>query len=126
MAAITLLSPPRRQLRAGTNPSDSAAEGLPSVWPGGQGRIAQQECCIFPSLGLTFGEESASQVVLLVKNPPAIAGDIRDVHSIPGSGSSPGGGNVNPLQYASLENPVERGAWRAIVHGVTQSRTRLK
>jgi len=120
MAAITLLSPPRRQLRAGTNPSDSAAEGLPSVWPGGQGRIAQQECCIFPSLGLTFGEESASQVVLLVKNPPAIAGDIRDVHSIPGSGSSPGEGNGNALPCSCLVNPMERGAWQAIVHGVTK------
>jgi len=43
--------------------------------------------------------------VLIVKNPPANAGDIRDVGSIPGSGRSPGGGNDNPLQYSCLENP---------------------
>ena len=47
----------------------------------------------------------ASQVVLVVKNPPANAGDIRDTASIPGSGRSPGGGHGNPLQYPCLENP---------------------
>ena len=56
------------------------------------------------------------QTVLLVKNPPANAGDIRDAGSMPGSGRSPGVGNGNPLQYSCLENPVDRGAWRAIVH----------
>ena len=40
--------------------------------------------------------------------------------SIPGSGRSPGGGNGNPLQYSCLENPMDRGAWRATVHGVTK------
>ena len=53
----------------------------------------------------------ASQVVLVVKNPPAIAGSIRDMGSIPGSGRSPGGGHGNPLQYSCLENPTDRGAW---------------
>ena len=62
----------------------------------------------------------ASQVALLVKNPPANAGDIRDVGSIPGSGRSPGGGPGNPLQYSWLENPVDKAAWRAAVHGVTE------
>ena len=52
----------------------------------------------------------ASQVVLGVKNPPANAGDIRDIGSIPGSARSPGGGNGNPLQYSCLENPMEKGA----------------
>ena len=52
----------------------------------------------------------ASQVALVVKNPPANAGDIRDVGSIPGSGRSPGGGLGNPLQYSCLENPMDRGA----------------
>ena len=47
----------------------------------------------------------ASQVVLVVKNPPANAGDIRDTGSVPGSGRSPGGGHGNPLQYSCLENP---------------------
>ena len=45
--------------------------------------------------------------------------------SVPGSGRSPGGGHGNPLQYSCLENPMDRGAWRAAVHGVTKSRTRL-
>ena len=55
----------------------------------------------------------ASQVALVVKNPPANAGGIRDVGSIPGSGRSPLGGHGNPLQYSCLENPMDRGAWRA-------------
>ena len=58
----------------------------------------------------------------MVKNPPANAGDLG---WIPGWGKSPGGGNGKPLQYARLENPMDRGAWRATVHGVTKSRTRL-
>ena len=70
-------------------------------------------------------EFRASQMVLVVKNPPANAGDPRDAGSIPGSGASPGGGNGNPLQYSCLENPMHRGAWRASVHGVAKSWTRL-
>ena len=57
-------------------------------------------------------------MVLEVKNLPANAGDIRDVGSIPGSGRSPGVGRGNPVQYACLENPVDRGVWQAIVHSV--------
>ena len=57
----------------------------------------------------------ASQVALVVKNPPVNSGD---VGSIPGLGRSPGEGNGNPLQYSCLENPMGRGAWRAIVQGV--------
>ena len=53
-----------------------------------------------------------SQAVLVVKNPPANAGDIRDVGSIPGLGRSPGGGNGNPLKYPCLENPMDREAWQ--------------
>ena len=60
-------------------------------------------------------EDGASQVVLVVKNPLANAGEVRDVGSIPGSGSSPGRGHDNPLQYSCLENPMDRGAWRAEV-----------
>ena len=62
----------------------------------------------------------------MVKNPPASAEDVRDKGSIPGSGKSPGGGHGNPLQYFCLENPMDGGAWWAIVHGVTESWTRLK
>ena len=61
-----------------------------------------------------------------VKNLPAIAGDIRDMGSIPGLGRSPGGGHGNPLQYSCLENPMDRGAWWATVHRVTMSWTQLK
>ena len=59
----------------------------------------------------------------MVKNLSANAGDVRDVGLIPGSGSSPGGGHGNLLQHSCLENPTDRGAWQAIVHGVTRSRT---
>ena len=58
----------------------------------------------------------ASQMTIVVKNPHANAGDIRDVGSVPGSGRSPGGGHRNPLQYSCLKNPTDRGAWRASVH----------
>ena len=67
----------------------------------------------------------ASQVAPMVKNPPANAGDIRDVDLIPGSGRSPGGGHGNPLQYSRLEKPMDRGDWMATVHGVAKSQTRL-
>ena len=60
----------------------------------------------------------ASQVVLVVKNLPAKAGDIRDMGSIPGSGRSPGGGHGNPLQYSCLENSMDRGAWQALSIGL--------
>ena len=64
---------------------------------------------------------SYAQVALVVKHPPANAGDIRDVGLIPGSGRSPGGGHGNPLQYSCLESPTDRGAWQAAVHGVAES-----
>ena len=63
----------------------------------------------------------AFQVVLVVKNPPANTEDTRDVGSIPGQGRSPGGGHGSPLQCSCLENPVDRRAWRATVHGVAES-----
>ena len=62
----------------------------------------------------------------VVKNPPVNAGDTGDAGSIPGSGRYPGGGHGNPLQYSCLENPVDRGTWRATVRGVTKNRTLLK
>ena len=63
------------------------------------------------------------KVALVVKNPPTNAEDKRDVDSIPGLGRSPGGEHGNPLQYSCLENPIDRGAWRATVHGVAESDT---
>ena len=68
-----------------------------------------------------YGKCQASQVALVVKNLPANAEDL-----IPGMGRSPGGGNGNPLQYSCLENPMDRGAWEAIVHRVAKSQTRLR
>ena len=61
-------------------------------------------------------------VPIVVKNPLASAGDARDMGLIPGSGRSRGVGGGNSLQYSSLENPMDRGAWRAAVHGVSKSR----
>ena len=74
---------------------------------GGQGALAMS-CSL------------ASRVVLVVRNLPANAGDIRDVGLIPGSGRSPGGGQGNPLQYSCPENPMERRAWGASSKGHTE------
>ena len=57
----------------------------------------------------------------MVKNLPANAGDEGDMSSIPGSGRSPGGGNGYPRQYSCLENPMDREAWWATVHGIAES-----
>ena len=62
---------------------------------------------------------------LVVKNPSANAGDIRNMDSIPGSGRSPGGEDGSPLQYSCLENPMDRGAWQDTIHRVAKSQTRL-
>ena len=78
-----------------------------------------QSCC-------PLTQAWASQMALVVKNPSANAGDTRDACSIPGSRRSPREGHGNPLQYSCLENPMDRGAWWATVHGVTQSQTWLK
>ena len=62
-------------------------------------------------------------MALVVKNPTASAGDIRESGSIPGMGKSPGEGHGNPLQHSCLEKPMDRGAWQATVHMVAQSQT---
>ena len=80
-------------------------------------RTSLPPACVFRFLG---------EGLLVVNNPPANAGDGTDVGLIPGSGRSPGEGHGNSLQYSCLENPTERGAWLAAVHGVTQCGTRLK
>ena len=66
------------------------------------------------------------EVALVVKNSPANEGDVTDVVSIPGLGRSPGEGHGNPFEYPCLEDPMDRGAWRATVHGVTKSQIPLK
>ena len=95
-----------------------------------------EETIVFPlSILDTFFKRSisfyvwapwASQVALVVKNPTANTGDVRDMGLIPALGRSPGGGHDNPLQYSCLENPMDRGAWWASFHGVTKIWTRLK
>ena len=65
-------------------------------------------------------------VVLVVKNLPASAGDLRNAASIPALGRAPGGGHGNPLQYSCLENPMDRGAWWATDHRVSKSQTQLR
>ena len=84
-------------------------------------------CFLCPEqLHCSFLDDSPSSKSLLgfpsgsvVKNPPVLAGDLG---SIAGWGRSPGGGHGSPLQYSCLENPMDRGAWRAAVHGVTVRR----
>ena len=68
----------------------------------------------------------ASQVLLVAKNWPANAGGIRDVALIFGLGRSPEGGHGNPLQCSCLENPMDRGACQATVHGVSKNQRRPK
>ena len=76
-------------------------------------------CCICVSLDYLGGFPGDS----VVKNLSANAGDEGGVGSILGSGRSPGGENGNPLQYSCLKNPMDRGAWRATIHGVAKSQT---
>jgi len=64
-----------------------------------------------------------SQVVLVIKNTAANAGNIGDAGLIPGLGRSPGGGHGYPFQYSCLENPMDRGAWQSMVHRVAKSQT---
>ena len=84
-----------------------------------------------PSMGVSRQEYWSGlpvpslQVVLVVKILPASAGDIRDA-GIPGLGRSPGKGYHNPLQCSCLKNPMDRGAWQAMVHRVPKSQTRVK
>ena len=61
-------------------------------------------------------------MALVVKNPPANAGDVGDTGSIPGSGRSPAGGDGTPLQFSCLVNSMDRGAWWATVHGIAKSK----
>ena len=73
----------------------------------------------------TLRSKVASQVALVVKNPPANAGDAGDKASIPELGTFPEGGHGSPLQYSCLENPMDRGAWQATVHEIAKSCTPL-
>ena len=96
---------------------------------------SEDNCCWFPPVSLIGGQKlisaafifyyensRASLVAQMVKNLPADAGNSG---SIPGSGRSPGEGRGCPLQYSCLDNPMDRGTWQAIVHGVAKSWTWL-
>ena len=97
-------------------PMDRGAHRLQSI---GSYRIRH-------NLARTCSQMQTSQVALVVKNPPANAGDILEASSIPGLVRSSGRGHSNPLQYSCLENSMDRGAWQATVHGVAKSWTLLK
>ena len=97
-----------------------------------QGFNSREECPIWftpqvsNKLPIARHARRASQVVLVLKNLVANAGDLKDTDSIPGLGRSPGEGNGNPHQFSCLENPMDRGEWQATVPGVSKSWTRLK
>ena len=88
--------------------------GLPSIGSHSQTRLKPLS-----------SSDRASQVALVVKNPPANVGDMREDDLIPGSGRSPGGGNGNLLLYSHLENSMDKWAWWATVHGVSKSQIQL-
>ena len=120
-SSIAFLSSSWSSSMAGRLLGSSGGAGRPEALPHASkcaGAAGRKDHFILKHL---YGSPGASQVVLVVKNPPANAGDIRDEGSIPGMGRSPGGGHGNPLQYSCLENPMDRGAWRAIVHRVAES-----
>ena len=81
---------------------------------------------LFLQIPMVITHDRDLVMALMVKKPPANAGDVRDTGSIPGSERSPGEGHGNPLQYSWLENPMNRGALWAIVHRHAKSRTQLK
>ena len=116
-------------LRTGSGCSYSWIENMPNAQFGPRMVLPPVETWNCTSLWIEFlGHRVglASQVELVVKNPPANAGVIRGSGSIPGWGRSPGGGYGNPLQYSCLENPMARGAWQATIRRATQSCTWLK
>ena len=90
------------------------------TWTASSSKWSDQELVPYPSLvtwflsiwELVYNICGDSQVVLVVRNPPADAGEVRVAGSIPGLGRSPGGGHGNPLQYSCLENPMDRAPWR--------------
>ena len=90
--------------------------GRKSTW-GHRGKIIKQNSLRNKRIYAGHEEIRASQVAPVVKNASANAGDARDMGLIPGSGTSSGVGNGSPPQYSCPENSVDRGAWRAAVHG---------
>ena len=129
----TLCNPMNRLLCLWASPGKNTGEGchflLQGIFPTQGSNPGLPHCrqTLHPlsHQGIYIYRERASQVVLVVKNLPANAGDARDVSLILESGRSAEVGNGNPLQYSCPENCMDRGAWRAIVHGVAKGQTRL-
>ena len=100
---------------------------LGSLWSIGEGFYRMTSNLgfdnVFLCLDRGYGLWGASQVALVVRNLIDNAGDIRGTGLIPGLGRSPGGGHSNPLQCSCLGNPMDRGAWWAIVDGFAKSQT---
>ena len=96
------------------------------LWVPGEAQHLRCIIILKISLYLPYSSFEASQVALVVKNLPANAGDVRNVGSLPGLGRSSGGRHDSPLQYFCLENPMNRGAWWTILHGVAMSQIQLK
>ena len=88
-----------------------------------RGMLRTLACLCFSLLGGKYENTWASQVVLMIKNPPANKAEARDPGLIPGSGRSPGKGNGNTLQYSYLENPMNRGSWWVTIHSFAESNT---
>ena len=86
-------------------------------------KYPNKDVTVHPFKKANFKKIKPHLVAFVAKNPADSAGDARDMGSIPVSGRSPGVGNGNPLQYSCLENPMDRGVWRATVHGVAKSQT---
>ena len=84
-----------------------------------------QQILVYAFLFVGVYSKGVSQVAPKVKNTPANAGDKKDVGLIPGYGRSLGVGNGDPLQYSCLENSMDKGPWRAAVHGNSKSQTQL-
>ena len=115
-------SPFPRKLRTGFYGFKQTKKQTPSdPWASWKWNFLSEFSCIFK----LSSSKGLSQVLLVVKNLPANAGDIRDRGLIPGSERSPGGGQSNTLQYSCLENPTDRGAWWVTIHWVSKGWTWL-
>ena len=116
----------RGQHRKPGDAQRAAETHIRAVWDG-QGSVCP---CILPTfiqvVCLSTEFSWGFPGVLVAKNPPANAKEVRDTRSVPGSGRSPGGGHGSPLQYSYLENPMDRGAWQTTVHEVTKSQIQRK
>ena len=97
--------------------------GYDIVLPSEGGRLGMRVCMCDDTNNHRYHLLNAQsfQAALVVRNPPASAGDVRDSGLIPVSGRSPGGGHGNPRQHSCLENHMDRGTWRATIHGVSES-----